>query len=202
MRRDAHRVADLMNGRCNVANEAKADDKPPTPLPITTTSYSASVLDGAAAMIASVLEPSRKLLVLIFGEGRVEMCDRDVGRGDQHRLGVRQGIEAVFPVVVAHPGGSGAAERHGLDEQVNVHQIYAASAEGQLANEPVDDFLIAAEDEAGERTSRFRHPRHRLIEGFISQDRQNGSEDLVLHDLVVPGDGKKKRGIEIVRIAV
>jgi hypothetical protein len=112
-------------------------------------------------VIASVLEPSRKLPVLFFGEGRVEMFDRDVGRGDQHRLGVCQGIEAVFPVVVAHPGGSGAAERHGLDEQVNVHQIYAASAEGQLADEPVDGFLIAAEDEACERTSRFRHPRHR-----------------------------------------
>ena len=79
------------------------------------------------------------------------MLDRDVGRRDQHRLGVGERVEAVFSVVVAHPGGPGAAERHGLDEQVNVDQIHAAAAEGQLADEPVDGLLVAAEDEARER---------------------------------------------------
>jgi len=39
--------------------------------------------------------------------------------------------------------------------KMNVHQIHAASTKGQLADEPVDGFLIAAEDKAGERTSVF-----------------------------------------------
>jgi hypothetical protein len=86
-------------------------------------------------MIASVLEPSRELPVLFIGKGRVEMFDRDVGRGDQHRLRVREGIEAVFPVVMAHPGGAGATERHGLDEQMNIHQVRGASTKGQLATD-------------------------------------------------------------------
>lgn len=47
-----------------------------------------SCLRWGRGKIASVLEPSCKLPVLFFGKGRVEMFDRDVGRGDQHRLGV------------------------------------------------------------------------------------------------------------------
>src|SRR3984885_15746367 len=109
--------------------------------------------------MASVLEPSCKLPVLFFGKGRVEVFDRDFRRGDQHRLCVCKSIETILAIVVAHPCGSGTTERHGLDEQMNVHQIHAASAKGQLADEPVDSFLIAAEDKACERTSRFRHPR-------------------------------------------
>ena len=67
----------------------------------------------------------------------------------------------------------------------------------------VDGFKVAgAENKAGEWTSGFRHPRHRLIEGLIGQDREDGSEDLVLHDLVVPGYGIKKRGIEVVRFRI
>src|ERR1700730_12027422 len=89
-----------------------------------------SCLRRGRGKIASVLEPSRKLPVLFSGKGRVEMFDRDVGRGDQHRLGVYKGIEAILAIVVALPGGSGTHERHGLDEQVNVHQIHAASTKG------------------------------------------------------------------------
>jgi hypothetical protein len=43
-----------------------------------------SCLRWGRGKIASVLEPSCKLPVLFFGKGRVEMFDRDVGRGDQH----------------------------------------------------------------------------------------------------------------------
>src|SRR6202163_1503163 len=108
-----------------------------------------SCLRWGRGKIASVLEPSCKLLVLFFGKGRVEMFDRDVGRGDQHRLGMCKGIEATLAIVVAHPGGSGTTERHGLDEQVNVHQIHAASTKGQPADEPVDSFLMSTADKAG-----------------------------------------------------
>jgi hypothetical protein len=81
-------------------------------------------------MSASVLEPSRKLPVLFFGEGRVQVFYRYVGRRDQHRLGVRKRVEAVFPMLVADAGGPGAAKRHGLDEQVYIHQVHATPTEG------------------------------------------------------------------------
>jgi hypothetical protein len=106
-------------------------------------------------MSASVLEPSRKLPVLFFDEGRVQVFYRYVGRRDQHRLGVRKRVEAVFSVVVADACGPGAAKRHGLDEQAHIDQVHATPTEGKLADEPVDGFLVAAEDEAGERTSRL-----------------------------------------------
>jgi hypothetical protein len=44
--------------------------------------------------------------------------------------GVRKRVEAVFPVVVADAGGPGAAKRHGLDEQVHIHQVHATPTEG------------------------------------------------------------------------
>jgi hypothetical protein len=76
------------------------------------------------------------------------MIDGNVWRGDEHRLGMRERIETVFAVVVPDAGGSGAPEGHGLDKQVNIHEVHPASAEGELADEPIDGFLVAAEDEA------------------------------------------------------
>src|SRR5580692_12213333 len=119
----------------------------------------------------SIFEPAFKRQVLLSGEGGVKMLDRHLGRGNEDRLGVGQRVEAVFSVVVPHPGRAGATERHGLDEQVNVYQVDAAAAEGQFADEPVDGFLVAAKDEAGERVRGRRHPCHRLVEGLVRQNR-------------------------------
>jgi hypothetical protein len=153
-------------------------------------------------MVASILKPPRKLPVLFVGEGRVEVVDRNVGRRDQHRFGVRERVEAVLSVVMAHAGRPGAAERHSLDEQVDVDQVHPTPAEGQLADEAVDGLLVSAEDEARERTPGLRHARQRFVEGLVGQDRQDRTEDLVLHDLVVPGDGIEKRGVEVMRFRV
>jgi hypothetical protein len=91
------------------------------------------------------------------------MVNRDIGRRDQHRLGVSERVEAILAVVVAHPSGSGAAERHGLNEQVNVHHVDPAPAVRQLADEPIDGLLVAAEDETRKRTRRGPDPRERLV---------------------------------------
>src|ERR1700730_7906296 len=85
----------------------------------------------------SVFEPTLKRLILLVGEGRVEVLDGDVRRRDQHGLGVGERIKAVLAVVVAHSRRAGAAERHGLNKQVNVHHIHSATTEGQLADESV-----------------------------------------------------------------
>jgi hypothetical protein len=39
-------------------------------------------------MVASIFKPPRKFPVLVVGEGRVEVLDRNVGRRDQHRFGM------------------------------------------------------------------------------------------------------------------
>jgi len=44
-------------------------------------------------------------------------------------------VEAIFAVVVADPRWAAAAERHRLDEQINVHQVNPTPAVGQLADE-------------------------------------------------------------------
>jgi hypothetical protein len=75
---------------------------------------------------------------------------------------VGERIEAVSAVVVAHTGRPCAAERHGLDEQVNVNEVHSAATKGQLADEPIDGLLVAAEDEARKRSRRRRDPRERL----------------------------------------
>src|SRR5260370_8123296 len=64
-----------------------------------------SCLRGGRVKIASVLEPSCKLPVLFFGKGRVEIIDRDIGRGEQHRLGVGKGINSKLAILLTHPRG-------------------------------------------------------------------------------------------------
>src|SRR5277367_1748661 len=46
----------------------------------------------AKASMTSVLEPTGELLVLLLGERRVEVLDRDIGRGDQDRLQMRERV--------------------------------------------------------------------------------------------------------------
>jgi hypothetical protein len=115
-------------------------------------------------MVASILKPPLQRPVLFVGERRVEVVDRDVGRGDQHRLGVGERVEAILAVVVAHPSGPGAAERHGLDKQMDVHHVHPTPTVGQFADEPIDGFLVAAENETSKRPRRRRDPLERLVE--------------------------------------
>src|SRR5271170_2748731 len=130
------------------------------------------------------------------------MLDRYVGRRYQHGLSVTECIEAEFSIVMAHPGGSCAAERHRLNKQMNVHQVHPAAAVGEFADETVDSLLIAAENKPGERPGGRSHAFHRLIEGLECQDWENGTEYLILHDFVLPGDGIQERGIEVVRLRI
>src|SRR5271155_2817625 len=109
------------------------------------------------------------------------MLDRDVGRGDQHGLSVTECIEPVSSVVMAHPGRSCATEGHRLNKQMNVHQVHPATAVRELAEETVDSLLIAAEDKPGERPRGRCHALQRLVEGLERQDRENGTEYLILH---------------------
>jgi len=79
-------------------------------------------------------------------------------------------VEAIFAVVVADPRWAAAAERHRLDEQINVHQVNPTPAVGQLADEAIDGPLVAAEDKARKWAWCSRDPLERLIEGLVGQD--------------------------------
>src|SRR6478672_5619453 len=88
--------------------------------------------------IASVVEPLRESLHLLLGIGREEVIDGDVGRRDENRLGVREGVEPMLAVVVADARGADSSIGHRLDEQEDIGLIDGATAEGQRAHEPID----------------------------------------------------------------
>ena len=91
-------------------------------------------MDIELAVNAMDMAPHLDLMVLFSGDGDfrslVQVVDRDVGRGDQNRLRVGERVEAIFAIAVTHPSRAGAAERRGLDEQVNIHQVHPAPAVG------------------------------------------------------------------------
>jgi hypothetical protein len=64
-----------------------------------------------------------------------------------------------------------------------------AAAQRKLADEAVDRRLVATEDErcAGMRCR--CNPAKGFVQRPVGQDRQDGAEDLVAHDFVVPSDG-------------
>jgi hypothetical protein len=81
-----------------------------------------------------------------------------------------QHVEAVLTVVVADACRACSAERHRLDEQVDVDLIHRAAAVGELADEPVDGLLIAAEDESSERMRRCSDAGQSFVERFVGED--------------------------------
>jgi len=91
------------------------------------------------------------------------MIDRDIGGRDEHRLGMRQHVKAMFPVVMAHAGRSDAPERHRLDEEMDIDLVDRAAAKRQFADEAVDRLLISAEDEGSQRMRGCGDPAEGLV---------------------------------------
>jgi hypothetical protein len=127
------------------------------------------------------------------------MIDRDIGGRDKHRLGVRQHVEAIFPVVVAHAGRPDAPERHCLDEQMDIYLVDRAAAKRQFADEAVDRLLLSAEDEGCKRMRGCGNSVEGLVQTLLGQDGQDRPEDLVFHDGIIPCDRIDDRRIEVVR---
>src|SRR5260370_22042533 len=77
------------------------------------------------------------------------MCDCRVRRRDETGFRVRESVKTGLTVVVADARESDASERHGFNEQMNVHLVDRATAEGQAREEVVDRLLVTAEKETG-----------------------------------------------------
>src|SRR6516164_11296984 len=85
-----------------------------------------------------VVEPLIHRLHLFLGIRREQVIDSNVGRGYQDRLGVREGIVAVLPVVVPQSRSSHASIRHGLDEQKDIGLVHSAATEGKGPQNAID----------------------------------------------------------------
>src|SRR5262249_51444681 len=92
--------------------------------------------------------------------------------------------------------------RHRIDEAVYVGLVDGSSAEREARYEAVNRTLVLAEDEAGKRPGPVLDRRDRVAEVGVAEDRQNRTENFVLHDLVRPVDWIENRGIEITLLLV
>jgi hypothetical protein len=106
------------------------------------------------------------------------MIDRDIRGRDEHRLGVRHHVEAMFPIVVAHARRPDPTERHGLDEQMDIDLVDRAAAERQLTDEAVNRLLLPAENEGRQRQRGGGDSAKSLVQSPVCQDGQDRPENL------------------------
>src|ERR1700720_2663018 len=154
---------------------------------------------GSCALLFKPLAERFDLLLRIRRE---QVLNGYVGRRNQNRFRMREGVKPGLAVVVTDTGISDPAKGHGFDKQVNVYLIDRAAPEGQACEEVIDRLLISAEEEAGKRLRMLLHLANGRIHVLVGEDWKNRPEDFVLHDRVVPRDRIQDRGIEVARFAV
>src|SRR5438445_13577321 len=135
---------------------------------------------------ALVFKPLAERFDLLLRIRREQVLNGYVGRRNENRFRVRESVKTGLTVVVADARESDASERHGFNEQMNVHLIDRATAEGQAREEVVDRLLVTAEKETGKGPRVLLHLTNGRIHVFIRKDCENRPEDFVLHDRVVP----------------
>src|SRR5260370_37139764 len=151
---------------------------------------------------ALVFKPLAERFDLRLRIRREQVLNGYVGRRNRNRFRARESVKTGFTVVVADARESAAPERHGFNEQMNVHLVDRATAEGQAREEVVDRLLVTAEKETGKGFWMLLHLTNGRIHVFIRKDWENRPEDFVLHDRVLPRDRIQDRGIEVALFAV
>src|SRR5271168_4397907 len=66
----------------------------------------------------------------------------------------------------------------------------------------IDCLLVPTEEETGERLRMLFHLTNGSVHVLVGKDRENRSEDLVLHDRIIPCHWIDNRGIEIAGLRV
>src|SRR5271167_525350 len=110
---------------------------------------------------------------------------------------MREGVKPGLAVVVTNAGISDPSKGHGFDKQVNVHLIDRTAAKGQAREEVIDRLLVAAKQEAGKRLRMLFHLANGSVHVLVGENWEKRSEDLVLHDRIIPCHWIDDRGIEV-----
>src|ERR1700679_411823 len=153
-------------------------------------------------LCALVFKPLAERFDFFLRIRREQVFDGHVGRRNENRFRLREGVKPGLAVVVTNAGISDPAKGHGFDKQVNVYLIDRAPAERQAREEVIDRLLISAEEEAGKRLRMLLHLANGRIHVLVDEDWKNRPKDLVLHDWVVPCHWVDNRGIEIACVRV
>src|SRR6202451_1759505 len=156
-------------------------------------------LSGSCAL---VFKPLAERFDLFLRIRREQVLDGHVGRRNENRFRMREGVKPGLAVVVTNAGISDPAKGHGFDKQVNVYLIDRAPAERQAREEAIDRLLIPAEEEAGKRLRMLLHLANGRIHVLVGEDGKDRPKDLVLHDRIVPSHWIDDRGIEIACLRV
>src|SRR6202140_2781148 len=149
-----------------------------------------------------VFKPLAEGFDLFLRIRREQVLDSHVGRRNENRFRMGEGVKPGLAVVVTNAGISDPYKGHGFDKQVNVHLIDGTAAKGQAREEVIDCLLVAAKQEAGKRLRMLFHLANGSVHVLVSENWEKRSEDLVLHDRVVPCHWIDNRGIEIACIRV
>src|ERR1700733_10331373 len=144
-----------------------------------------------------ILKPLAERFDLFLRIRREQMLDGHVGRRNENRFRMRKGVKPGLAVVVTNAGISDPSKRHGFDKQVNVPLIDRTTAKGQAREEVIDCLLVAAKQEARKGLRMLFHLANGSVHVLVGEDWEKRSEDLVLHDRVVPCHWVDNRGIEV-----
>src|ERR1700741_2546034 len=99
---------------------------------------------------------------------------------------MREGIKTVFAVIVPDTRVADATKRHRLDKQMHIDLVNGSSTERQTGKEMLDGRPFGTKEKCRERLGIALHFCHSCIEIVIRENWQQWTEDLVLHDWIVP----------------
>ena len=98
-----------------------------------------------------------------------------------------EGLKACFTVVAAHAALAHAAEGHGAGGQMDDGVIQAAAAEVAAVQHLALHGLVLAEEVEGQRMGLGLDVGQGVVQIGVGEHRQDGSEDLLAHDGILPG---------------
>jgi hypothetical protein len=102
---------------------------------------------------------------------------------DEHRLFFRELSKAEFPVIVPLPRGADTAERQVLLRQMHQRIVDRYTAGDRPGQDPVPCRTIGAKPVERERPVATVHVGQGVGQCVVGDDRQDGTENLLLHDL-------------------
>src|ERR1700731_2939774 len=135
---------------------------------------------------ALVFKPLAERFDLLLRIRREQVLDGHVGRRNENRFRMGEGVKPGLAVVVTNAGISDPSKGHGFDKQMNVHLIDRTATKGQAREEVIDRVSVAAKQEAGKRLRMLFHLANGSVDILVGEDWEKRAEDLVLHNRVVP----------------